>query len=382
MTLDSYPSFGAFFEALWGYGPFPWQTMLSECTANGRWPQAIDLPTAAGKTACIDAAIYALASQAHRPFVERTAARRIWFIVDRRIVVDEAFERAGTIADKLAAANDGPLKEIAKRLLKLSGTNRPLAMARLRGGILRDDNWGRLPCQPAVITSTVDQFGSRLLFRGYGRSNLTAPIFAGLAAHDSLILLDEAHCSVPFMQTLRAVETFRAETWAESPIVTPFAFAILSATPPLDIPKDAVFPGTDRYRALDHCILRKRMSASKPSELVTVKTRAGRDDPLVTEAAERARAYVEKRGKQRVVVIVNRVNTASQIAHTLREQMSMTAGVVLLTGRIRPYERDRCRFSGLRRLSGRTCRSSWSRPSASRWAQTSVSMPSSAKRRA
>jgi len=159
----SLPSFSAFFQALWDFGPFPWQTMLAERIVAGRWPQALDLPTAAGKTACIDAAVYALASQANTPIAERTAPRRIWFVVDRRIVVDEAFERASKIADKLAKAKDGPLKEIADRLLEVGGTKRPLAVARLRGGILRDDNWGRLPSQPTVITSTVDQLGSRLL---------------------------------------------------------------------------------------------------------------------------------------------------------------------------------------------------------------------------
>jgi CRISPR-associated endonuclease/helicase Cas3 len=272
---------------------------------------------------------------------ERTAPRRIWFVVDRRIVVDEAFDRASVIEEKLSTAKDGALKEIADRLLKFSGTKTPLAVARLRGGILRDDNWGRLPPQPVVITSTVDQLGSRLLFRGYGHSNLTASIFAGLAAHDSLILLDEAHCSVPFMQTLRAVETFRAEAWAESPIVTPFAFAILSATPPPDIPKEAVFPGDDRGRALDHPILRERMSASKPAELVRLEGRDGGSDPLVTEAAKRAWSYISELGKRRVALIVNRVQTAREIERILREQAACEADVVLLTGRIRPYERDR-----------------------------------------
>src|SRR5690606_13793157 len=118
-------------------------------------------------------------------------------------------ERAREIAEQLQDAKGGPLKEIADRLRKISGTERPLAVARLRGGVLRDDRWALLPSQPAVITSTVDQLGSRLLFRGYGRSALTAPIFAGLAAHDSLILLDEAHLSVPFLQTLRALDRFR-----------------------------------------------------------------------------------------------------------------------------------------------------------------------------
>jgi CRISPR-associated endonuclease/helicase Cas3 len=360
--MTSLPSFPAFFEALWGYGPFPWQTMLADRITRGRWPQALDLPTAAGKTACIDAAIYALAFQADKPVAERTAPRRIWFVVDRRIVVDEAFERASAIANKLMEATGGPLKEIADRLLMLSGTTRPLAVARLRGGILRDDNWGRLPSQPAVITSTVDQLGSRLLFRGYGRSNLTASVFAGLAAHDSLILLDEAHCSVPFMQTLRAIENFRGKAWAETPITTPFAFAMLSATPPPEISDEAIFPGADRDRALDHPILHDRMSASKPAALVSVpaKGKHGESgDPLVTKAADQAWSYVADSGKARVAVIVNRVDTAKNIFDDLSKRaISKTQNVeaetqaknsvsdqkfdvVLLTGRIRPYERDR-----------------------------------------
>lgn len=336
------PSFSDFFKALWQpYDPFPWQTMLAERIATERWPQALDLPTAAGKTACIDAAVQALASQAEQAVADRTAPRRIWFVVDRRIVVDEAFDRASTIARKLEDASEGPLKVIADRLRVVSGTERPLAVARLRGGVLRDDGWARLPSQPAVITSTVDQLGSRLLFRGYGRSPLTAPIFAGLTAHDSLILLDEAHCSVPFLQTLRSIEKYRAEAWAESPIRTPFAFVILSATPPLDIPKGTIFPGGERDLALDHHVLHQRLSASKPATLITVKTSVkATNDALVVEAAKRAEAYL-KDGKKRLAVIVNRVLTAQEVASVLRQHGGEDVDVVLLTGRLRPYERDR-----------------------------------------
>jgi CRISPR-associated endonuclease/helicase Cas3 len=183
-------NFAAWFRALWDCDPFPWQVMLAQQVAEEGWPLALDLPTASGKTACIDIAIYTLAAQAERPLAQRTAPRRIWFVVDRRIVVDEAFERAAKIADKLAAATSGPLKYVAERLRQLSGTQRPLAVGRLRGGTLRDDGWARIPSQPTVITSTVDQLGSQLLFRGYGHSLLTAPIFAGLAGNDSLVMLD------------------------------------------------------------------------------------------------------------------------------------------------------------------------------------------------
>jgi CRISPR-associated endonuclease/helicase Cas3 len=314
--------------------------MLAERVATAEWPRALDLPTASGKTACIDIAVYALAAQAERPLAERTAPRRIWFVVDRRIVVDEAFERAREIAGKLAAAETGPLKDVADRLRRLSGTERPLAVARLRGGIFRDDGWARIPSQAAVITSTVDQLGSRLLFRGYGHSLLAAPIFAGLAANDSLILLDEAHCAVPFMQTLEAVGRYRGPGWAADGLPTPFAFVMMSATPPRGVRPEAVFPGGERARALDHPELRRRLGTQKPAELVVVDRRRGDPDPLVAEAAARAARFVRE-GRRRVAVMVNRVKTAMDVAARLPESLAEgEADVVLLTGRIRPVERD------------------------------------------
>ncbi len=332
--------FATFFQALWRHAPFPWQSMLAERIAAAGWPQALDLPTASGKTACIDIALHALVAQAERPLAERTAPRRIWLVVDRRIVVDEAFERAQEIAEALAEAKAGPLNEAADRLRLLSGTPRPLAVARLRGGILRDDGWARIPSQPAIITSTVDQLGSRLLFRGYGRSLLTAPIFAGLAANDSLIILDEAHCAVPLLQTLRAIERYRGPQWAESPLRIPFAFVVMSATPPPDIPSAALFPGRERARALDHPALHRRIRTSKPAELVGLDRLGGAaGDPLVAEAAGRVVGYLDG-GKRRVAVMVNRVRTAEAVAATLCEKLGDGGDVVLLTGRIRPFERD------------------------------------------
>ncbi len=339
--MSAFPDFATIFKELWAKDPFPWQAMLAERVAAARWPQALDLPTASGKTACIEVALWALANQAERPLGQRTAPRRIWFVVDRRIVVDEAFARAEKVAEKLACARDGPLAEVANRLRRIAGTGRPLAVARLRGGIFHDDGWARLPSQPAVITSTVDQLGSRLLFRGYGRSHLAAPIFAGLAANDSLILLDEAHCSVPFLQTLRAIETYRGKRWAESALPTPFAFVVMSATPPPDIPDEAVFPGTEREQALDHPLLQQRLGVEKPAEFIELKTQKGeQEDPLVTEAARRAEAHLGE-GKRRVAVMVNRVRTAGRITDALRERVAENADIVLLTGRMRPYERDR-----------------------------------------
>jgi len=330
-------NFTKFFQALWNQERFPWQKMLAERGANGDWPEAINLPTASGKTACIDAALFALAATASGHAAEKRMPRRIWFVVDRRIVVDEAFERAKKIAKKLASATEGPVKEVADRLLTLSGTGQPLAVARLRGGAWRDDGWAHLPSQPAVICSTVDQVGSALLFRAYGHGDGTASIFAGLAAHDSLILLDEAHCAVPFLETLSAVARFRDERWAERPLKTPFLFSIMSATPPSGIAEDATFPkGSERAAALDHPVLRQRFTARKLADFAMAKS----DAEFVTEAVSRAHKFAETDGKPRVAVMVNRVLTAEQIAECLRDQLGDSAEVVLLTGRMRPLDRD------------------------------------------
>jgi len=348
--MNEFPTFEKFFDGLWNREPFPWQTMLANRAAKKGWPDAIDLPTASGKTACLDIAVWALAKQAGEE--QRKTPRRIWFVVDRRIVVDEAFERAEKIAARLANKNAPPaVRAVADRLLELRGLpnrrERPLAVGRLRGGVLRDDRWARIPSQPAIITSTADQLGSRLLFRGYGHSALAAPIFAGLAGNDSLILLDEAHCARPFLQTLRAVKLFRSPKWSEVANPTPFHVAVLSATPPGEDEggKPDVFPAdeNERTRALNHPVLQSRLTATKRAVLEEVK-----DENLLTDRIAKAAADFARAGILRVGVIVNRVARAMEIAAVL-EKMAHDKipdggppafDVELLTGRIRPFERD------------------------------------------
>jgi hypothetical protein len=70
------PSFDPFFQSFWNYSPFPWQRLLAERLVEGRWPRVLELLTAAGKTACIDVALYALAAQAEKPIWEHTALQR------------------------------------------------------------------------------------------------------------------------------------------------------------------------------------------------------------------------------------------------------------------------------------------------------------------
>jgi len=356
MTLTA-GDFPAFFRAIHGDDPFPWQGMLAERVAQIGWPDALDLPTGSGKTACLDIGIFALACQADRPAAERTAARRIFFVVDRRIVVDAAFARALKIARALQKAREGVLGEVADALRRLHGERLPLFAARMRGGVTRDDGWMRSPAQPAIITGTVDQVGSRLLFRAYGPRLATAPIHAALVGNDSLILLDEAHCAVPFYQTASGVARYRRPDWATEPLPLPFNVVVMSATPPEGATD--VWPGpAERTRALEHPKLDQRLQVPKGAELVLARIpkrpKKGEiglrgdpvsdDDELVADAADRAIKAVAQ-GRRRIAIMVNRVRTARRIYQQLVAEVGSTtdaliADLVLLTGRMRPLDRD------------------------------------------
>jgi CRISPR-associated endonuclease/helicase Cas3 len=327
MSLDP-RRFAEFFRALHGHEPFPWQARLLGQVIERGWPETLALPTASGKTACIDIAVYALACGAS------DAARRIFFVVDRRVIVDEAHARAREIAARLAQARDGVLAEVAEVLRRMGGgANAPLAVFQLRGGVYRDDAWARSPAQPTVICSTVDQLGSRLLFRSYGASQYAWPLHAGLATNDALVLLDEAHCAEPFRQTLQAIARYRQ--WSERGIATPFAHVVLSATP---TGKSDAQPFALREEDRDHPVLGPRLSAAKPARLVEGKARTS--TPEFAKQLAAAALEFAGRGAQRVAVIVNRVATAKQVFDQLGALGIHGDRRALFIGRMRPWDRD------------------------------------------
>jgi CRISPR-associated endonuclease/helicase Cas3 len=384
--------FAAFFEAVNHNCPFHWQKRLVREVLDygGRWPAVLDLPTGAGKTSVLDAAVFLLALEVTeqdgqlepKPVEERTAAIRTLFVVDRRIVVDEAGEKARTLARRLNGAHkesetSAVVREVANRLRAFGG-GKALQVSVLRGGMYRDSSWASSVTQPTICLSTVDQVGSRLLFRGYGVSPNQRAVHAGLVGNDALILVDEAHLSRPFLETLKAVEFYRSPAWSEEGhhVKTPFQAVVLSATAGEAAGAVGRLAAKEERRPPRLALgpkdreneeLVRRLSASKKARLEEVRggdededaTRAAfskaladfvRDfiapAPAPTRPGRKAKVSAEPAVTEASVVgvVVNRVDTARRVFRDLRDNRSAEGppyDVILLTGRIRPYDRDR-----------------------------------------
>ena len=82
--------FTSFYRAVHCHPPFPWQESLLKKVVKEGWPPVIALPTSSGKTSAIDVAVFHLALESGKTALHRKASLRIFFVIDRRVVVDEA----------------------------------------------------------------------------------------------------------------------------------------------------------------------------------------------------------------------------------------------------------------------------------------------------
>lgn len=332
------PSFPEFYRAINGRDPFPWQSRLAEKVAkNEAWPREVGIPTGLGKTACLEIAIWWLASQADRSPADRTAPTRIWWIVNRRLLVDSTTKHAEEIGTALSNAHaTGVVAAIACRLRSLSAdpASKPLEVIRLRGGVparIPSD-----PSRPAVILSTLPMYGSRLLFRGYGVTRSMRPIEAAMAGTDSLVLLDEAHLAPHLVALLPAL----SECYPDAQPILHLrrsrpAMVALTATG--DAARGDRFDLDDDDEA--HPIVRRRLDAVKSME---VRVQSGDSALRLAEATQSLLA--EAAGPAACVVFVNAPATARLVFARLRKMTTEeTAEILLLTGRAREREAERTR---------------------------------------
>lgn len=343
--MDSVPDFPDFYRATnGGRAPFPWQARLARMVENEGWPSEIGIPTGLGKTACIDVAVWALARQHGNDPTLRTAPTRIWYVVNRRLLVDAGYDHgmrlAALLADPSILKEEGGSKEdveilrsTAEALSLLGGKSSPvpLQVTRLRGGA----ELGARPfhaAQPSIIFSTVPMFASRWMFRGYGVSSNMAPVDAALAGIDSLVLLDEAHLAralVGVAGPLSSCDFGPPDSVLNGSRSRP-CMVTMTATGEADSPF-----GLDE-NDLDHPVVQRRLAARKPIALIPTKQRR-----LVAAMVGALGDRVEGRDPLSAVVFVNSPGTARSVFRALKASpIGKLADLELLTGRVRQREGD------------------------------------------
>jgi len=337
--------FKSSYTSLRGKPPMRWMVRFFEEVTVGKPRRLVDLETGAGKTELVVIWLLALAWFGLNGRKGQPVPRRLVWVVNRRVLVQQVFKIAKELREKIKPDVGQELNDLRVGLRALcSNGGEVFQVVELRGQIMADRDWAIRPAMPQLIIGTVDQIGSRLLFQGYGLGKWGRPQQAGLLGVDSWVAVDEAHLVPAFVLTLRQLHE-RCATSTDMlppPFNTvfarlPFWLTELSATPGLPAPSDEKpFRLTDEERT-DHAIadrvLAARMRKVQVEWLPKVdKPKDALIQKLVTAATE-SKAI-------RVAVFVCEVGIADKVADGLAKAGIKKNHICKITGRIRGYERD------------------------------------------
>ena len=304
-------NFEELFKKLTDNEPYPWQNDLYEKFLHGDIPNILDIPTGLGKTSVMAIWLLAFAKQLNSKQHGKIPTRLV-YVVDRRVIVDQASEEAETIRSKLEK-NSEIFGELVCRLNinKLRGG----------GGMADDREWLKHPNNPTITIGTIDMIGSRLLFSGYGLGNKIKPFYAGLIGQDSLIVLDETHLSPAMESLLNDVKKISTSTIDE---LLPPKILLMSATQ-RDNEFNKEMTLTLSENDYENKNVKKRYESTKNLELV-------KSDDVNKTIIEHA-----KKMQGSVLVYLQKPRDVKIISDELK---SAKKNVVTLTGTIRGFERD------------------------------------------
>lgn len=371
--------FAAFFaETHSGHQPHRWQErLLDHVVATGRWPERIDAPTGAGKTAVIGVHVFAQALTVDQPIAGRPP-RRLAMVVNRRVLVDDQYEYAMQLARSLRESPpDGSvLAKVASDLRRLRGRPKasiddedeasdvfplepvePLVVARLRGGAVPPIHWRDDPRAVSVICATPEMWGSRILFRGYGSASRAWARDAGLLVLDAAVVVDEAHLSRQLLVTAKQVARL-SRAGAIASAVPTLQVVETSATPDRSANHEAVVGVSDgdledeTASYLRRCLTRpKRLrvvpvagwTANRgPQRRALARAVADQVELIVGEA----RCGAPGTGMAATVgCYVNTVGRAVDVANELQTRLidGRPMSVVTICGQVRPFDLVRLR---------------------------------------
>lgn len=311
----------ALFEHL-ALQPYHWQRETYQRFLENDLPSHIQAPTAAGKTMILAIYLAALATQAGTGRI--TLPRRLVYVVNRRVLVDEATRHCEHLRRIVLQES---IPELTTHLRTCSSSRNPLAISTLRGECADNGEWFADPSTPALILATPDMLGSRLLFRGYGLGRNRAPLQAGLLGIDTLVIHDEAHLAPAFSHLLRQIEQ-RAAPDAAQLTRPPLHLLEMTATLPPTHPAARILicdPQRDPA-------LQQRMRAAKRLQIQTVANASERQKAIVAEVKARADCH------QAIAIFVTAPDDAAKLQSALTKVLPPDQ-IAVLTGTMRGTER-------------------------------------------
>lgn len=329
--------------------PMEWMKRMFTQIVSGQPPSLVDLPTGAGKTELaaiwlIALAWYGLDRAQHKP-----VPRRLVWVVNRRVLVQQVFRIAREMRERLNSAESTELEPLRRGLRCISGDlDEFFRVVELRGQIVQDAEWAIRPSVPQLVIGTVDQIGSRVLFQGYGLGKWGRPQQAGLLGVDAWIAIDEAHLVPAFVLTLRQLREQCASSTKALPepldavfARLPFWLTELSATPGLPPPSSVPpFSLTDEEK-VDPRIEPRIFAANMKRVLVEWLPKTEKKNEALVQRLVAAATASKSR---RIAVFVREVRVADAVARgiatKLKEQGRGPNCICKITGRIRGYERD------------------------------------------
>jgi CRISPR-associated endonuclease/helicase Cas3 len=350
----SFEEFDAAYRSLTDHdGACRWQYRLFCDLEVGRFPTDVELATGLGKTSIIALWVLALGRTIRHP--GSPVPRRLAYVVDRRVVVDQASEFAEDVRTRIeAAVSDAThiLHPLASALRDAGCVEGVLETSTLRGQRTLDTRWRDDPSRPAIVVGTVDMVGSRLLFSAYGRVGPWGrSLEAGLLGQDCLIVLDEAHLCSPFAATLAAVERQRNG-------IAPFAVIrmgattqpvtdLLARTPGLVAQTEASADdsaGRQPFRLLPEEIGEKKVSdrLNAPKLIEVVESDGNPGNQLAEWAVKKS----DEEPGAAIGVVLNTVAEARRCAERLEEKLRERGippneiDFVTITGSMRGWDRD------------------------------------------
>jgi CRISPR-associated endonuclease/helicase Cas3 len=324
------------FEALTGNAPFPWQERLFLWFLSDKTlPTDVSLPTGTGKTSIMAIWLLALAAKSSADSRQISIPRRLIWVVNRRVVVDQATDEAARMRERIKDLAIVELDPIRSALMELCGetSGDVLGISTLRGQFEDNAEWRGDPSRPAVIVGTVDMIGSRLLFSGYGVGFRAKPLHAGFLGQDALLVHDEAHLEPAFQELLTAIR----EEQKRCGEFGAFHVMALSATSRAqngafgltEVEKDVPNKIPDQSETPLHVIWR-RQGAKKQLSLHIVQKEL--TDDIAAEALKLANQACA------VLVFARTVEDVEKIAGKLKAKKQQAQQ---LTGTLRGWERDR-----------------------------------------